>query len=331
MKTAEQLYEELRAAVDNGHESMTHEDALTCVRSMHDASSTSGAEQPVGAQPPGDCGNTPYDEGPFTLAQQPGAAYAEPQFPAHPESMVMDWSALEIRVIAQYGRDMYEAGKRASHGQAPAQEAPAAVAGLSEPKCSACGARLQEVTRGPNSYLSADQFDADKLGDWFCECCPEGPNKGSRKHRYFDNYELAAPTTQPASRLPERDASIPAEQQGLFRKFDVRRVDGSDQPGGKHHGCTYFVLDLDHDPHARQALVAYAAACESTHPALSADLRTKWGAVPTTQPAPQADSQPAGADRHGLPHYPIQTCGMLEQPPETSKSSCGAMRPSTQE
>lgn len=78
------------------------------------------------------------------------------------------------------------------------QAAPAAVAGPSEPKCSACGARLQEVTRGPNSYLSADQFDADKLGDWFCECCPEGPNKGSRKHRYFDNYELAAPTTQPA-------------------------------------------------------------------------------------------------------------------------------------
>lgn len=166
-------------------------------------------------------------------------------------------------------------------------EAPAAVAGPSEPKCSACGARLQEVTQGPNSYLSADQFDADKLGDWFCECCPEGPNKGSRKHRYFDNYELAAaPTTQPAPRLPERDASIPAEQQGMFRKFDVRRVDGSDQPGGKHHGCTYFVLDVDHDPCARPALAAYAAACEATHPALAADLRTKWGAVPAAQPAP---------------------------------------------
>ena len=32
------------------------------------------AAQPAGAQQPGDCGNTPYDEGPFTLAQQPGAA-----------------------------------------------------------------------------------------------------------------------------------------------------------------------------------------------------------------------------------------------------------------
>ena len=32
------------------------------------------AAQPAGAQQPGDCGNTPYDEGPFTLAQQPGPA-----------------------------------------------------------------------------------------------------------------------------------------------------------------------------------------------------------------------------------------------------------------
>ena len=53
-------------------------------------------------------------------AQQPDAAYAAPQFPDHPEPMVMDWSAIEISAIAQYGRDMYEAGKRASHGQAPA-------------------------------------------------------------------------------------------------------------------------------------------------------------------------------------------------------------------
>ena len=96
--------------------------------------------------------------------------------------------------------------------------------------------------------------------------------------------KAAAP--QPAPHLPERDASLPAERQGLFRKFAVGRVDGSDKPGGKHHGCTYFVLDVDHDPCARPALAAYAAACESTHPTLAADLRTKWGVVPAPQPAP---------------------------------------------
>ncbi len=81
---------------------------------------------------------------------------------------------------------------------APQQPAPTSeqAGAPSEPKCTACGAQLRMVTQGSDSYLSADQFDADKLGDWFCECCPKGPNKGSRKHRYFSNHELATnPTT----------------------------------------------------------------------------------------------------------------------------------------
>lgn len=89
---------------------------------------------------------------------------------------------------------------------------------------------------------------------------------------------FAALASAPVTGLPERDATKAAEDQGLFRKFDVRRTDGSDQPGGKHHGCRYFVLDVDHDPHASAALGAYAAACERTHPALASDLREKWGA-----------------------------------------------------
>lgn len=90
-------------------------------------------------------------------------------------------------------------------------------------------------------------------------------------------------TPQPAQALPERDPALFTEQQGLFHKFDVRRVDGSDQPGGKHHGCRYYVIDVDHDPHAAAALGAYANACQSTSPALARDLREKWGAAP--QPA----------------------------------------------
>lgn len=34
MKTTDQLYEELRAAIDNGNESMTHEDALEHVQAL---------------------------------------------------------------------------------------------------------------------------------------------------------------------------------------------------------------------------------------------------------------------------------------------------------
>lgn len=72
--------------------------------------------------------------------------------------------------------------------------------------------------------------------------------------------------------LPLRDETCPSEAQGLFQKFTVTRTDGSDLPGGKHHGCEYFVLDLGCDPHAIPALEAYAKSCENTHPALASDL-----------------------------------------------------------
>lgn len=90
-----------------------------------------------------------------------------------------------------------------------------------------------------------------------------------------------AKTNLVADALPERDTTKTAEQQGLFRKFDVRRVDGSDQLGGKHHGCRYYVLDVDHDPYAAAALGAYAEACKASHPELARDLREKWGAADT--------------------------------------------------
>lgn len=89
-------------------------------------------------------------------------------------------------------------------------------------------------------------------------------------------------------KFKERDTSKPAEQQGIFRKFQVSRVDGSDVVGGKHFGCRYFVLDMDHDAHAPAALRAYADSCASTHPELAADLRREFGeAERTTSPVSQ--------------------------------------------
>jgi hypothetical protein len=49
---------------------------------------------------------------------------------------------------------------------------------------------------------------------------------------------------------------------GLIAKYSVRRTDGSDQLGGRHHGCRYFVLDLTHDPLARLAAERYAEYAE---------------------------------------------------------------------
>ncbi|MCO5355119.1 hypothetical protein [Acidovorax kalamii] len=72
--------------------------------------------------------------------------------------------------------------------------------------CDACGADLLEVKQSPDSYLSAEQFDADKLGDWYCKCCPKGPSKGSSTHRYFWSRDLGAAAPQADSQpAPVRD------------------------------------------------------------------------------------------------------------------------------
>ena len=55
----------------------------------------------------------------------------------------------------------------------------------------------------------------------------------------------------------------------LVDKYRVTRTDGGHEPGRKHEACRYFVLDLDHDPSAIPALLAYAEACAATRPVLA--------------------------------------------------------------
>lgn len=69
---------------------------------------------------------------------------------------------------------------------------------------------------------------------------------------------------------------------GIYKKFEVTRTDGSSIEGGKHEKCRYFVLDLDHDPHAREAVLAYARSCRKSHPRLYEDILNgldlgEWG------------------------------------------------------
>lgn len=66
---------------------------------------------------------------------------------------------------------------------------------------------------------------------------------------------------------------------GLYRKFNVTRTDGTDRPGGKHHGCEYFVLDLTHDPFAVHAIASYIIACRDQYPSLAHDLEEKLVAL----------------------------------------------------
>ncbi len=61
---------------------------------------------------------------------------------------------------------------------------------------------------------------------------------------------------------------------GLYDKFTVTRTDGQSEPGQKHDGCQYFVLDVTHDPFADETLQTYANVCRREYPLLAKDITT---------------------------------------------------------
>lgn len=69
-------------------------------------------------------------------------------------------------------------------------------------------------------------------------------------------------------------------ESGIYHKYQVTRTDGSSLPGHKHDNCFYFVLDTDHDPHARAALLAYAESCRAAFPLLARDIYRVIGERP---------------------------------------------------
>ena len=111
---------------------------------------------------------------------------------------------------------------------------------------------------------------------------------------------------------------------GLCGKFIVERADGRDAVGEKHHGCTYFVLDLQHDKHMPPALRAYADSCEAEYPALARDLRhvaddfnsrAEFAGITAQKPALDLERQRA-ALRAGRPMCAMDDDGV---PPTTKE------------
>jgi hypothetical protein len=73
------------------------------------------------------------------------------------------------------------------------------------------------------------------------------------------------------------------KKDGIYGKFIVTRTDGKSEKGGRHDGCSYFVLDLNHDPHAKAAIEAYAQSCKKDLPELARDLNIASLACPQMQ------------------------------------------------
>lgn len=101
---------------------------------------------------------------------------------------------------------------------------------------------------------------------------------------------------QPQAPARRHEGERADEKRGLYGKYIIQRVDGSDAPGGKHAGCQYFVLDLTHDNYALPALREYARWCRGQLPLLADDLdalRTGNKAFDLTAqaPAPSLDAR----------------------------------------
>lgn len=112
---------------------------------------------------------------------------------------------------------------------------------------------------------------------------------------------------------------------GLYGKYHVIRADGSSQPGKKHHGCQYFVLDLDHDRHARAAIAAYRESCKNEFPALANDLHAllyacEFGGTPTAE---LGSGQETGAIERGVEYYRKHGHGHVVERDDGVKARCG--------
>lgn len=97
---------------------------------------------------------------------------------------------------------------------------------------------------------------------------------------------------------------------GLYRKYDVKRTDGSSEPGGKHEACSYFVLDLEHDEFAIPALKAYAKACAKEYPALARNIR-EIIATPSTRCNCREASCPHSLGQALLPDGPSEAAAQV--------------------
>jgi len=73
---------------------------------------------------------------------------------------------------------------------------------------------------------------------------------------------------------------------GLFQKYHITKKDGSPIDSE----AVYFVLRLDTDPHAENAIIAYAYGIRNENPELSSDLlymleNKSWDALRSTASA----------------------------------------------
>jgi len=119
----------------------------------------------------------------------------------------------------------------------------------------------------------------------------------------------------------EETEVVDAEGEGLGTRYEVRKIS---DPEGKHIDCKYFVLDVQHDPIAREALAQYAQVARANGlTALASDL-DEWLVLTEYTPLAQVSALDQG--------YYCSSCGFFEneleivqseEDPEGTCQACG--------
>jgi hypothetical protein len=99
--------------------------------------------------------------------------------------------------------------------------------------------------------------------------------------------------------IPEDREQLTKREMGIYDKYFVMRGDLQDMRGGRHFGCKHFVIDIIHDPFAKETLLRYAELCESEYPNLARDIRAMFpdqskSAQPTTKRSKKNDANGNG-------------------------------------
>ena len=90
---------------------------------------------------------------------------------------------------------------------------------MSKRKCPNCGGELFAVTRPSDSYLSPDQFDAVRAGDFYCMKCPSN-DRGNTGYWYFWERELMDAKDAQIAALTERLRAELERKDAALREFD---------------------------------------------------------------------------------------------------------------
>lgn len=82
----------------------------------------------------------------------------------------------------------YEGDPLQTEGRAPGLPLEGRDVTDKTPHCPDCGNILHAVTYPSGSYLNRDQWESQRAGDWYCNCCTS--NVARTGFRYFWNSEL---------------------------------------------------------------------------------------------------------------------------------------------